>query len=115
MAESAKDTARELAEIVKAGGQTIEDLALVGGQPLPPAPDRANIGATTGIGRLKTAPAAIASATNGIASPLTESARTLHSTQNVSSDGLFVWSVPATITMLDAEGRTVGFVYAAPA
>jgi hypothetical protein len=51
---------------------------------------------------------------SGIASPLTEVSRTLHATQAVSSDGLFVWSLPDTITMIDANGVTVEFIYAAP-
>ncbi len=51
---------------------------------------------------------------SGIASPLTETGRTLHVTQEVSSDGLFVWSVPDTVTMIDANGRTVELIFAAP-
>lgn len=50
----------------------------------------------------------------GLASPVTEISRTLHATQAVSSDGLFVWSVPDTITMSDGNGRLIDFVYAAP-
>ena len=50
----------------------------------------------------------------GLASPVTEISRTLHTTQAVSSDGLFVWSVPDTITMVDGNGRSIDFVYAEP-
>jgi hypothetical protein len=51
---------------------------------------------------------------DGIASPLIETGRTLHATQAVSSDGLFVWSVPDTITMIDAAGRSVEFQFVEP-
>jgi hypothetical protein len=50
----------------------------------------------------------------GIASPLTEVSRTLHATQAVSSDGLFVWSVPDVITMFDDNGATVELHFLAP-
>lgn len=53
-------------------------------------------------------------ASSAIASPLTETSRSTHTTQAVSSDGLFVWTVPATITMTDANGQVVQFNYAAP-
>jgi hypothetical protein len=56
-----------------------------------------------------------ASSTGGaIESPLTEIARSLHATQAISSEGLFVWSVPETITFSDAAGRPVELIFAAP-
>lgn len=59
---------------------------------------------------------AAAPASSGtIASPLIETSRTYHATKAISSDGLFTWSVPASITMTDANGQTVVFNYAAPA
>lgn len=57
---------------------------------------------TVSLGRDNTARA---TGGEGIASPLSETTRTVYSTQ--SSDGLFVWSVPATITFHDARGREV--------
>jgi len=78
--------------------------------PLQPVAAPKQILATTALGR---DPSSSASG-SGIASPLTETARSLHATQAVSSDGLFVWSLPDTITMSDANGVTVEFIYAAP-
>ena len=78
---------------------------------LPAASAAKAIRSSVGLGR---DPATSAAASSGIASPLTETGRTLHATQAVSSDGLFVWSVPEAITMEDAAGRTVVLIYAAP-
>lgn len=51
---------------------------------------------------------------SGVASPITEDSRELHTEQAVSSDGLFVWSVPKQISMQDAEGTSLVFVYKVP-
>lgn len=79
----------------------------------PSLPDAANptpVSGGTGLGQNPT----VSGGGTGIASPLVETERTLHTTQMVSSDGLFVWSVPATITFMDADNRTVEFEFSAP-
>lgn len=81
-----------------------------GRQPLPDPANPTPVSGGIGLGQN---PTATGSGT-GIASPLVETERTLHTTQMVSSDGLFVWSVPATITFLDADNRTVEFQFSAP-
>ena len=78
--------------------------------PLQPVAAPKQMLATTALGR----DPSTSGTGSGIASPLTETARTLHATQSVSSDGLFVWSVPDTITMIDANGVVVEFIYSAP-
>ena len=77
-----------------------------GALPTPTAPDA--ITDTTGIGLIPD------SSASGIASPLTETNRTVWGTQAVSSDGLFVWDMPKKITMTDAIGRVVEFIYKEP-
>ena len=49
---------------------------------------------------------------SGIASPLTEVSRTVYDTK--SSDGIFVFSVPSSITFTDAAGTEVVLVLAQP-
>lgn len=77
--------------------------------PLPAAPVMPALPATRAIGRDS---AAAAGASSSIDSPLTEQSRTVYDTQ--SSDGLFVWSVPATITFNDAHGREVVLIFDQP-
>lgn len=76
---------------------------------LPDEPAAKGIGPSIGSAAPSPAPS-----DTGIASPLTEQSRTYHTTKAVSSDGLFVWSVPNTIVMLDANGETVQMIYAEP-
>ena len=82
---------------------------LPGVDALPSQIDPNKIAATTSLGQDYKATSGV-----GLSSPLTESERTLHATQSVSSDGLFVFSVPDTITMIDASGRVIEFKYSAP-
>jgi hypothetical protein len=112
MSDSLGIVVEQMATIWHAGNNDLSSNAV--DQYLPPAPERPRINATTGIGKFKNAPAGAVASGSGIASPLTEASRTLHTTQAVSSDGLFVWSVPDKITMTDAEGRTVEFIYTSP-
>lgn len=51
---------------------------------------------------------------SGVSSPITEESRELHTVQAVSSDGLFVWTVPKQISMQDADGLSLVFVYKEP-
>ena len=74
------------------------------------AVDPAPILTKTGLGSVARGTAGAGS----IASPLTEQSRTYHATKVTSSDGLFTWAMPETVTMLDANGMTVEFIYAAP-
>ncbi len=74
------------------------------------ATDPEPILAKTGLGSV----ARPASGGAAIASPVTETSRTWHATKAVSSDGLFTWSVPDTVSMEDANGMIVDFVYLAP-
>lgn len=69
------------------------------------APD--SIASKTGFGAQK-------KAGSGIVSPVTEDSRTNAVTQAVSSDGLFVWTVPEKIQMTDAAGTSIEFVYNPP-
>ena len=75
---------------------------------LPDAADPAPILTKTGLGSVGRGQSGAAS----IASPLTEQSRTYHATKVTSSDGLFTWAMPDTVTMLDANGMTVEFIYA---
>jgi hypothetical protein len=69
------------------------------------ASPKANPVATvTGRGAVSAA-AASNGGSGGIDSPLTETARTTYNTK--SSDGIFVWAVPATMTFVDASSRVV--------
>ena len=68
------------------------------------ASPKANPVATvTGTGAVSAA--AASNGGSGIDSPLTETARTTYNTK--SSDGLFVWAVPAAMTFIDASSRVV--------
>lgn len=51
---------------------------------------------------------------SGIVGPIKEQSREMHVVQAVSSDGLFVWSVPKIIAMIDGEGAAVDFEYKVP-
>ena len=77
---------------------------------LKPAKAPTQILASSSIGRN---PAA-SSGNGGIEGPLTETGRTYHTVKAVSSDGLFTWAVPETISMLDAAGRPVDFIFLEP-
>lgn len=61
----------------------------------------------TGMGQAQSAGSG-----SGISSPLTETSRVTYDTQ--SSDGIFTWSVPDTITFVDAAGREVVLDFATP-
>lgn len=107
---AAKILARNLNALVEAGNTNLENLVINGGAPLSAPVARPRIGATSGIGRLKSAPTP--QSTSGIASPLTETARTTYPTS--STDGLFTMSVPSSLTFVDANLREVVMILAQP-
>lgn len=76
--------------------------------PLEQAKAPSPILAKTSIGAKSVA----SSGTSGVASPLTETARSTYITK--STDGIMSWSVPSQIDFIDAEGREVSFVFNQP-
>ena len=92
--------------------QAVQRLAKTRNEPEPLAPVAAplQIFASTSIGRNPPA----SSGAGGIEGPLTETGRTYHTTKAVSSDGLFTWAVPDTISMRDAAGRPVDLIMLEP-
>lgn len=74
----------------------------------------AAVGIPDGVGAARPKLTGSGSVASGIASPLTETSRTYHTTKAISSDGLFTWSVPHRIFFDDARGAAVEIVYLAP-